>query len=261
VPRFAALRTEVPVAAAEGLQALVHASLVKKQDLLTERVPSIQASQTKQLKGYTGRARPSVNVNALVPEQLIGLKVLQAQHLNIGLLEAVNTKRIALLSPVQKVLLLKQMKLAHDFSVVKHLAGTEQVYVTSVVARVEQGPEIISASVTTRDLTVCCNEAPCPPDKPLCLFKCADCTSAKIGDVITFTLKYSNVGGRPMTDVAVTDSLSGRLEYVEDSAESDRDAVFTTQRNEAGSVMLRWEITGRLLPGQSGKLRFKAKVR
>ena len=79
--------------------------------------------------------------------------------------------------------------------------------------------------------------------------------------MITFTLRYSNVGGRPITDVAVSDSLSGRLEYVEGSAVADRDAVFTTQPNEAGSLILRWEISGRLLPGQSGRVKFKAKVR
>jgi hypothetical protein len=33
------------------------------------------------------------------------------------------------------------------------------------------------------------------------------------------------------------------------------------QQNEVGSLILRWEITGKLLPGQSGRIRFKAKVR
>jgi hypothetical protein len=51
------------------------------------------------------------------------------------------------------------------------------------------------------------------------------------------------------------------LEYLEGSAEADRDAVFTMQQNEAGSVILRWEISGRLLPGQSGRLKFKARER
>jgi uncharacterized repeat protein (TIGR01451 family) len=82
-----------------------------------------------------------------------------------------------------------------------------------------------------------------------------------VGDIVTFSLRYSNMGGRPITDVAVTDSLSGRLEYVPGSAQSDRDAVFTMQENEVGSVVLRWEITGTLQPGQSGRLRFKARVR
>ena len=64
-----------------------------------------------------------------------------------------------------------------------------------------------------------------------------------------------------MTDVAVTDSLSGRLEYVPGSAQSDREAVFTMQANEAGSSVLRWEIGGTLAPGDTGRVKFKVKVR
>jgi uncharacterized repeat protein (TIGR01451 family) len=132
---------------------------------------------------------------------------------------------------------------------------------TAVVGRIEGGPQTVSAQVTTLDLTVCCHEAPCPPDKPLVLVKCADRCAAQPGDVVTFMLRYSNHGGRPITEVAVSDSLSPRLEYVPGSAQSDRPAVFTTQTNEAGSVILRWEISGTLQPGQSGALRFQARVR
>ncbi len=120
---------------------------------------------------------------------------------------------------------------------------------------------MVSAAVQTRDFTVCCNEAPRVPEKPLALFKCADRPAASVGDVVTFTLRYSNLGGRPLADVAVSDSLTGRLEYVPGSARSDRDAVFTTQDNEAGSSLLRWEITGKLMPGESGMVRFQAWVR
>jgi uncharacterized repeat protein (TIGR01451 family) len=130
-----------------------------------------------------------------------------------------------------------------------------------VVGRVEAGPRIVQVEAETRDLTVCCNEVPCPPDKPLVLIKCADRQSAQVGDVVTFMLKYSNHGGRPITDVAVTDSLTTRLEYIPGSSQSDRPAVFTTQANEAGSLILRWEITGRLLPGSSGVVRFQARIR
>jgi uncharacterized repeat protein (TIGR01451 family) len=99
------------------------------------------------------------------------------------------------------------------------------------------------------------------PDKPLCLQKWTSACSAQVGDVITFTLRYSNCGGQPITNIAVNDSLSGRLEYVPGSAKSDRDAVFTTQPNEAGSVIVRWEVSGKLQPGESGFVTFQAKVR
>jgi hypothetical protein len=37
--------------------------------------------------------------------------------------------------------------------------------------------------------------------------------------------------------------------------------LFTTQDNEAGSVILRWQINGVLAAGQSGIVTFQAKVR
>jgi hypothetical protein len=51
------------------------------------------------------------------------------------------------------------------------------------------------------------------------------------------------------------------LEYVASSAVSDRDAVFTIQKNEAGSLTLHWEITGKLMPKEYGIIRFQARVR
>jgi uncharacterized repeat protein (TIGR01451 family) len=99
------------------------------------------------------------------------------------------------------------------------------------------------------------------PDKPLVLCKWASAECAQIGDIVTFYLKYSNYGAQPITNIAVNDSLTTRLEYIPGTARSDRDAVFTTQANEAGSLILRWEIGGKLLPGTSGVVSFQARVR
>lgn len=261
VPRFAALRKEVPLASTEGSVGPQDRRMVQRRDQIEERKPPRLATVYEQPRGYDARLRPGVNVNVEGPGVLVMIKALQAQQLNIGVAEYIGTKRILTLSPVQKALLVKQLELVRSFSVVTSLQGFEQIERTAVVARIEGTPEVITSSLATRDLTVCCNETPIPPDKPLVLFKCADRGSAQVGDVVTFTLRYSNVGGRAMTDVAVADSLAARLEYVPDSAETDRDAVFTIQENEAGSSLLRWEITGKLLPGQSGRLRFKARVR
>jgi uncharacterized repeat protein (TIGR01451 family) len=100
-----------------------------------------------------------------------------------------------------------------------------------------------------------------PPDRPLLLSKCADKQAAQVGDVITFTLKYTNTGGQPITGIVVADSLTGRLEYILGTAKTDRPANFTTQLNEAGSVILRWEIVTPLPPGQTGTVTFQARVR
>jgi uncharacterized repeat protein (TIGR01451 family) len=186
--------------------------------------------------------------------------MLNGRELVVGPMELLGTKRVQQLTEVERLRLLRQMELALQLSLVEGLKATRQVYGTAVVGRVE-GAQVVVGTLETRDLTVCCFETPCPPDKPLVRVKCADRHAAAPGDVVTFTLRYTNLGGRPITDVAVSDSLSGRLEYVPGSAQSDRDAVFTLQENEAGSVILHWEVGGRLLPGDSGTLRFQVRVR
>jgi len=261
VPRYAVFRTVLPLNQYESVVNLTDTRLVQGQELLARLQPSLLAKQVKQMVMVRGRERPSIYLNQKVVGTLTQVKVLEAQELALGPITVLCTKEVATLTQLQRAQLLKQLELARELSKVVGPREFEQVVVTSVVARVEAGPEVVSAEVETRDLTVCCNEEPCPPDKPLVLIKCADRACANVGDVVTFSLRYSNHGGKPMTDVAVTDSLSGRLEYVPDSAQTDREAVFTIQENEAGSVILRWEIGGVLQPGETGRIRFKVKVR
>ena len=82
-----------------------------------------------------------------------------------------------------------------------------------------------------------------------------------VGDGVTITIRYRNTGNRPVSDVVVNDSLSGRLEYVTGSQQSDRAANFTAMANEAGSVVMRWELPGTIMPGQGGTVKFRARVR
>ncbi|HMF15347.1 MAG TPA: hypothetical protein VKE94_23695, partial [Gemmataceae bacterium] len=121
----------------------------------------------------------------------------------------------------------------------------------AIIGRME-GTEVIGAVLEKP--TIHC------PDK-LVLCKWASAKAAQLGDVITFYLKYSNNGGQAISDIAVNDSLTERLQYAPSTARSDRSAVFTTQVNEAGSLILRWEVGGTLQPGTSGILSFQARVR
>ena len=93
------------------------------------------------------------------------------------------------------------------------------------------------------------------------IIKWPDRYGALVGDVVTFTLKYTNSGGRPITNIVVSDSLTTRFEYVPGTAKTDRAAIFTTQPNEAGSQVLRWEIPGSLQPRESGIVTFQVRVR
>lgn len=85
--------------------------------------------------------------------------------------------------------------------------------------------------------------------------------AVKIGDEVTFTIRYRNGTRSPVSELVLSDSLSGRLEYVPGSSQSDRPANVTTESNEVGSVVVRFEIPGPVPPGQTGTVKFKARVR
>jgi uncharacterized repeat protein (TIGR01451 family) len=130
-----------------------------------------------------------------------------------------------------------------------------------IVGQIVDGPRVVTQAQQPADVTAVCYQGCCIPDQPLGLCKWTDTHTAQVGDVLTFYIKYTNHGGQPIKDVAVSDSLTGRLEYVPGSNRSDRTATFTTQANEAGSLILRWEIAGELPPGKSGLVSFQARVR
>jgi uncharacterized repeat protein (TIGR01451 family) len=260
-PRFAILRSELPLAKTESVTHPGSTRLVEAGVLVRHSTPSLQTQQTEALGGVRGRVRPSGTESSEGLGHILRLEVIRAEDMMAGPISALDTQEIFKLSEVQRTELRRQLEFTRTIGRVTGLAGVEQVEHTEVAARVVGGPEVVKGSVETRDLTVCNEETPCLPDKPLVLVKCADRHEAQVGDVVEFTLRYSNQGGKAFTDLAVTDSLTTRLEYVSGSAKSDRDAVFTMQQNEAGSLLLRWEITGTLQPGTGGIIKFKARVR
>jgi uncharacterized repeat protein (TIGR01451 family) len=260
VPRFAVLRSELPLAAYDTSIGLAGARVVHERVQLQANVPSREALQNEQVGAMAGRWKPTAALASQGAALLLRVEVLNAEQLDIGPGALLGTKGIVRLTEVERVRLAKELELARVLSSRQRSEAVAQSEGTAVVGRVE-GLDVVSSVAETADLTVCCHEAPHPPDRPLCLFKWANAQSAQVGDSVTFFLKYSNRGGQPITDVAVSDSLTPRLEYIPGSAKSDRPAVFTTQQNEAGSMILRWEINGRLLPGQHGVVRFDAKVR
>jgi uncharacterized repeat protein (TIGR01451 family) len=254
------LRCETPLNRFDGVQGVTDARKVEFQRLVDVLMPPLLTRKYEQLQGARGRERPSINEAVAATIGITHFEVLQAVDMQLGPIALLGTKAALTLTEIERVRLLKQLELARELSNRESVQGVANVTGTNVVGRVE-GLKMVQAEAITRDLTVCCNEVPCPPDKPLVLIKCADRQAAQVGDVVTFILKYSNHGGQPIADVAVTDSLTTRLEYVPGSAQSDRPAVFTTQQNEAGSLILRWEIMGRLMPGTSGVVRFQARIR
>lgn len=101
------------------------------------------------------------------------------------------------------------------------------------------------------------------PDTSPCLrlVKCASTDNALPGEEVEFTLRFDNVGTEPVGNVTIVDNLATRLAFVPESASASIDADFSTSENGAGSLVLRWEITEPVPPGEGGLLQFRVKVR
>lgn len=124
------------------------------------------------------------------------------------------------------------------------------------------GLEFTTTLRTTNTLDGSCPPPTSPtPDRPLRIIKWPDKKGCNVGELVTFSLKYTNQGSQPITNVVVSDNLTTRFEYVPGSHKADRDVRFTVQPNEAGSSLLRWEIPGALQAGESGLITFQVRIR
>ncbi len=140
-------------------------------------------------------------------------------------------------------------------------SSTEITYGTAITGRIA-GVTVTGSIAKTGDVrTSVSAPASAAPDKPLKVIKFPDKCGGLIGDLVTFTIRFDNVGGQPITNVVVSDSLTTRFEYVAGSSKSDRAAIFTTQPNDAGTNVLRWDFPGTLRPGETGVITFQVKIR
>jgi len=93
------------------------------------------------------------------------------------------------------------------------------------------------------------------------LMKVADKETASSGEIVEFALRFENTGTESLQNVTVLDSLTGRLEFLPDSVKSSVPASFYVEPNEAGSMVLRWELTQPLHPREFGVVVFQCRVR
>jgi uncharacterized repeat protein (TIGR01451 family) len=91
--------------------------------------------------------------------------------------------------------------------------------------------------------------------------KIADKSEAQPGDIVSFTLRFDNVGEQKVGNVTIIDNLTTRLEYVEGSQECSHKANFVTTLNDGETLVLKWEIEDPLRVGEGGIIRFKCRVR
>jgi uncharacterized repeat protein (TIGR01451 family) len=192
---------------------------------------------------YRGETRPAIRLALAGPE---GARVVQAGSL-------LHAERAPLVE--------RQQEHAEGVGSRQRPSEAETRLGPAVFGQLE-GLNIVGTVRGPGTVTAACKGAEeAPPELPLLLIKWPDRCAALIGDVITFFLRYRNQGGRPITNVVVSDSLAARYEFIPDSNRSDRPHTFTTQPNEDGSLILRWQINDPLLPGESGTVSFQVRVR
>jgi len=92
------------------------------------------------------------------------------------------------------------------------------------------------------------------------LFKVASKETAQRGEIVEFMIRFDNVGSEVVGNVTIADSLTARLEYIDGSAGSSVAAEFFVEPNEAGSHILRWEISQPLHADDFGVVRFRCRV-
>lgn len=93
------------------------------------------------------------------------------------------------------------------------------------------------------------------------IVKVANRSTAKPGDIVTFAIRYENKGEREVTNVRIVDNLTPRLEYIEDSATSDRDGDIIVQDNDEGSLVLTFKLDAPLKEKTKGVVTFQCRVR
>jgi len=119
--------------------------------------------------------------------------------------------------------------------------------------------EAIAVEGNDRAEAIFAVDVPNHPRLQVCKIASAD--NAKPGETVDFTIRFDNVGDQKIGNVTIVDSLTTRLEFVPESAQASVKAKFITSHNEAGSLVLRWELTDPLPAGAGGVVRFQCKVR
>ncbi len=93
------------------------------------------------------------------------------------------------------------------------------------------------------------------------IVKLADIKVVQPGEVVTFAIRYDNLGERELYNVRVVDNLTPRLELIEESASSDRSGDLFMQDNEEGSLVLTFQLDDPLPAKTGGLITFQCRVR
>ncbi|WP_437228060.1 hypothetical protein SH661x_000699 [Planctomicrobium sp. SH661] len=127
-----------------------------------------------------------------------------------------------------------------------------------IIVAKDEGGQLVQGRFTAQDYTGV-EDKRTPGD--LKLVKVADRGSAHPGDIVTFTIRFDNVGERDLTSVRIVDNLSPRLAYVEDSISSNLNGKVDVDDNGLGGKLLTFEFDEPLKGKTGGFVSFQCRVR
>ena len=127
-----------------------------------------------------------------------------------------------------------------------------------IIVAKDEGGQIVQGRFTAQDYTGV--EDKRTPGE-LQLVKVADRASAHPGEVVTFTIRFDNVGGRELSSVRVVDNLSPRLDYIENSISSNLAGKVDVSDNGFGGKLLTFEFDQPLQGKTGGYVSFQCRVR
>jgi uncharacterized repeat protein (TIGR01451 family) len=247
-PRFGAVRVVSRIAAGEQVLAAQRAV----QPLKPVRHDDVQIANAN-----TQNQQPRGDRLGLLPEEFLarqheGLTMTQVplRALQDALLpyENLSIIRIGVMDNSEKA----RLKQSVDAAIVWSNVQAPQVLLNNLPAQAVIGEERAQLVYEVH------SDVHCPK---LRIVKVASTPMANPGDTVDFTLRFDNIGDQPLGNIVIVDSLATRLEYVPDSSQASVEAQFSSSPNEDGSLVLRWEITKALMPGEGGIVKFQTRVR
>lgn len=260
-PRFQSLVQADPIDKFESARAaVVDIGSLNQGKIGTAQTPG-KSSAREMTTDLRGRLAASANIQNVGVVKIGKITFLEGQELLQRANEAEGSRvpgQIAREKVVQKTVSRENPK---STTGVQGLSITRSTTSVSALIADQPGADTVSTSFATRDLTIdsLCDEQ--ASSGPLELRKCCDKQSANTGDILTFTLRFSNSSGHPLKDIALVDALNPRLEYIEGTSQCSRDALFLQQVSAEGIAQLRWEIQGILQPGDHAVVQFKTRVK
>ncbi len=247
-PRFAAVRNSVGLIENLVITVPTGHETIARQDVVKDLVPSKKMTQNQAVQQNRLRARSSALVGKQGTNFHVRVRMLQGydsithlgEHTQKQKIDLVRTRdNLALNRTTAKLIAIKTAESAVLTGMIEGARATVMSWI----------PE----SVTGEEL---------PPKRPgLGVYKQVSTDQAEPGDVVSYRIRYRNLGNTPITAVSIVDSLLPRLEYVDKSAQGPEGTIFTARENKGGSSELRWDLPNPLKPGDEGYVSFQAKVR